>query len=66
MKIICTIDEYYHLQELFTDACCWIGSGEGRKKNKQNKGKLVDLNKFRKAVNLTGSKSTIEWEISHD
>ena len=35
-------------------------------KNKQNKGKLVDLNKFRKAVNLTGSKSTIEWEISYD
>ena len=64
MKIICNINEYYHLQELFTDACCWIGSGEGRKKNKQNRGKLVDLEKFKKATGLM--KSGFEWEITYD
>ena len=66
MKIICTMDEYYHLNEVICWGCCWIGQGEGRKKNKENKGKLVDLEKFRKAVDLMGSKSTIEWEISYD
>ena len=66
MKIICTMDEYYHLNEVICCGCCWIGQGEGRKKNKENKGKLVDLEKFRKAVDLMSSKSTIEWEISYD
>ena len=64
MKIICTVDEYYHLNEVICCGCCWIGSGEGRKKNKQNRGKLVDLEKFKKATGLM--KSGIEWEISHD
>ena len=66
MKIICSMDEYYDLNEVITCGCCWIGSGEGRKKNKDNKGKLVDLDKFRMATNLMGRKSPIVWEISYD
>ena len=66
MKIICTQKEYFDLQEVITAGCCWIGNGEGRKKNKENKGKLVDLEKFRMATNMMGVKSTIEWEILKD
>ena len=36
MKIICTMDEYYHLNEVICCGCCWIGQGEGRKNNKEN------------------------------
>ena len=66
MKIICTEKEYYDLQEVITAGCCWIGSGEGRKQKTNKKGGLVDLEKFRMATNLFGSKSKIEWEILKD
>lgn len=65
MKIICNTDEYYDLLEVITCGCCWIGSGEGRKKTPHNKGKLVDLDKFRMATKLMKS-NAIEWEISND
>ena len=65
MKIICSTEEYWNLYEVITCGCCWIGSGEGRKRTPHNKGKLVDLEKFRMATNLMKDKS-IEWEISHD
>ena len=66
MKIICSTQEYFDMHEVITAGCCWIGSGEGRKGNKHNKGKLVDLDKFRMATNMMGVRSNIEWEISND
>ena len=66
MKIICTEKEYYDLQEVITAGCCWIGSGEGKKPKWPKKGVLVDLDKFKMATNLMGSKSNIKWEILKD
>ena len=60
MKIICSMDEYYDLNEVITAGCCWIGSGEGGDK------KVVDLKKFKMATNFKGRKAPIVWEIAYD
>tara|TARA_R100001509_G_scaffold37258_1_gene20085 strand:+ start:318 stop:518 length:201 start_codon:yes stop_codon:yes gene_type:complete len=65
MKIICTEKEYYDLQEVICCGCCWIGQGEGKKSKGNKKGGLVDLEKFRMASDMMGSKS-IKWEILKD
>ena len=65
MKIICTQQEYYDLQEVICCGCCWIGQGELSKAKGNRKGSVVDLEKFKMATNMMASKS-IKWEIQKD